>query len=249
MGVLTEGYDDPAIACVAMGRPTKSRALYAQMAGRGTRIAPGKDDLLLLDFVGNSGRHALVSALDILAGRYADDVVERARKKVADNPGINARDALVDAEAEIAAEKERQAAEARRRAKARARVAYSTKQIDPFAVLGVTDPSSEYGGRFGDGPASDAQLALLAKMKIQVPERLGKRAASRLIGETFRRREKGLCTFGQAKALQRYGYETRTMTFDRARELMDALNKNGWKRLPAGMAAAVESEPEPGWNG
>ncbi|HET6279432.1 MAG TPA: DEAD/DEAH box helicase, partial [Polyangia bacterium] len=53
VGVLTEGYDDPGVACVAMARPTKSRALYAQCAGRGLRIAPGKADCLLLDFVGN----------------------------------------------------------------------------------------------------------------------------------------------------------------------------------------------------
>jgi superfamily II DNA or RNA helicase len=42
VGVLTEGYDDPAVSCVAMARPTKSRALYAQCAGRGLRPFPGK---------------------------------------------------------------------------------------------------------------------------------------------------------------------------------------------------------------
>src|SRR5690606_38168609 len=62
--VLTEGFDAPETACVAMARPTKSRALYAQCVGRGTRLAPGKTDCLVLDFRGNAGRHRLVTPLD-----------------------------------------------------------------------------------------------------------------------------------------------------------------------------------------
>lgn len=49
--LLTEGYDDPGIDCVVILRPTKSRALYSQMVGRGTRVAPFKRDLLLLDLL------------------------------------------------------------------------------------------------------------------------------------------------------------------------------------------------------
>ena len=51
VGVLTEGFDDPGVSCIAMARPTRSEALYAQCIGRGTRLAPGKQDCLVLDFV------------------------------------------------------------------------------------------------------------------------------------------------------------------------------------------------------
>lgn len=51
VGVLTEGFDDPGVSCVAMARPTRSAGLYAQCVGRGTRLAPGKRDCLILDFV------------------------------------------------------------------------------------------------------------------------------------------------------------------------------------------------------
>lgn len=51
VGVLTEGFDDPGVSCIAMARPTRSEGLYAQCVGRGTRIAPGKADCLVLDFV------------------------------------------------------------------------------------------------------------------------------------------------------------------------------------------------------
>lgn len=51
VGVLTEGFDDPGVSCVAMARPTRSDGLYAQCVGRGTRLHPGKTDCLVLDFV------------------------------------------------------------------------------------------------------------------------------------------------------------------------------------------------------
>ena len=40
--VLTTGFDYPAIDAVVMLRPTLSPGLYVQMAGRGLRVAPGK---------------------------------------------------------------------------------------------------------------------------------------------------------------------------------------------------------------
>ncbi len=51
VAVLTEGFDDPGVSCIAMARPTRSEGLYAQCVGRGTRLADGKRDCLILDFV------------------------------------------------------------------------------------------------------------------------------------------------------------------------------------------------------
>ena len=51
VAVLTEGFDDPGVSCIAMARPTRSEGLYAQCVGRGTRLEPGKKDCLVLDFV------------------------------------------------------------------------------------------------------------------------------------------------------------------------------------------------------
>ena len=58
--VLSEGYDEPTIESIIMARPTKSALLYAQMVGRGTRLAPGKRELTVIDVVDNSRRHRLV---------------------------------------------------------------------------------------------------------------------------------------------------------------------------------------------
>ena len=57
MGVLTTGFNAPAVDLIAMLRPTKSAGLYVQMAGRGTRLAEGKENCLVLDFAGNVRRH------------------------------------------------------------------------------------------------------------------------------------------------------------------------------------------------
>lgn len=64
--IATEGFDVPEIGCVVMLRPTKSWALYVQMAGRGTRISPGKDDCIILDVVDNTSKHKLCTVPSIL---------------------------------------------------------------------------------------------------------------------------------------------------------------------------------------
>ncbi len=63
--VLTEGFDEPSIDCIIISRPTKSRPLYIQMVGRGTRKFPGKNDCLILDVVGLTARHDLITIADL----------------------------------------------------------------------------------------------------------------------------------------------------------------------------------------
>jgi len=58
--VLTTGFDAPSVDLVALVRATESTGLYIQMVGRGTRLAPGKEDCLLLDYGGNVARHGFI---------------------------------------------------------------------------------------------------------------------------------------------------------------------------------------------
>jgi DNA repair protein RadD len=64
-GVLTTGFDAPNIDLIALLRPTKSPVLYVQMVGRGLRIAPGKQDCLVLDFGGNVMRHGPIDLVRV----------------------------------------------------------------------------------------------------------------------------------------------------------------------------------------
>ena len=68
VGVLTEGWDVPDTDIIMMARPTKSKGLYIQCVGRGLRIAPGKQDCLLVDFVDIAKKHELCG-LGILSHR------------------------------------------------------------------------------------------------------------------------------------------------------------------------------------
>lgn len=74
--ILTEGADVPAIDCVLLARPTRSRNLFSQMIGRGLRLSPktGKKDCLVLDIVGNIEKGVVCTPT--LFGLNADDIIE-----------------------------------------------------------------------------------------------------------------------------------------------------------------------------
>lgn len=80
--LLTEGWDCPSVDCIICLRPTKSRSLYAQIVGRGTRLCKGKDNLLILDYLWLSGKHSLCHPSDI----FCEDaeIAARTTKKLAD---------------------------------------------------------------------------------------------------------------------------------------------------------------------
>jgi superfamily II DNA or RNA helicase len=138
-GVLTEGFDDPGVEVVVLARPTKSRALFTQMVGRGTRPLPGivdgpataaarlaaiaasaKPCCEVIDFVGNTGRHRLVCVADILAGNDPEPVRDLANEIARKNGrGADVEAALEEARARIEEERRRAEQEAARRAEAK----------------------------------------------------------------------------------------------------------------------------------
>jgi superfamily II DNA or RNA helicase len=248
VGVLTEGYDDPAVACVAMCRPTKSRALYAQCVGRGLRPVPGKPDCLVLDFVGNSGKHRLASALDVLDGKWDDEVVEKARDilEAQGMDGMLAEDALEQAAREVEAAKAREAA---KRLKVKAKGAKRiVVERDPFAVLGVKDPAADpWAARFSP-EATPAQVQALVKFGVDVPEGVSAAQAHKLMDACVARRERGLATFKQVRLLKRYGIDGVAWSFAQAHAFMGALAQNNWRPLDAEQLARVTAR-EPGMEG
>lgn len=110
-GVLTEGFDEPSVSCLLMARPTKIRGLYMQMLGRGTRLHPGKHNLLVLDVTGKSIKHKLVTPEELLGLPEESMTAEKTAKAV--------KAELDEAEAAVA-EAQRTLAEQRRLARLRA---------------------------------------------------------------------------------------------------------------------------------
>jgi superfamily II DNA or RNA helicase len=83
--LLTEGYDDPSIECVAMARPTQSRVLYCQAVGRALRLFAGKREALLLDFVGVGCKFDLVGPEDVLGKALTSlETIGELKRKPAD---------------------------------------------------------------------------------------------------------------------------------------------------------------------
>jgi superfamily II DNA or RNA helicase len=104
--VLTEGFDCPSVDCIVVARPTKSKPLYIQMVGRGTRTYPGKADCLVLDVVGVTSRHSIMTAseifdLDLKEMSVKEEVEEREREQRLAAERAEREGQLVAAEVEL----------------------------------------------------------------------------------------------------------------------------------------------------
>ena len=262
-GVLTEGFDDPGVEVVIMGRPTKSRALYSQMVGRSTRPLPGvvdgpetpearkaaiaasaKPSCLVVDFVGNAGRHKLVTSADILGGKFSEQAIEKAILKAREARGpVNMTQELDLAEEELREQREQdRLAEIARRANLVATARFTTQSVDPFDVLHL-EPTKARGWDQGR-QLSEKQRTLLAKQGIN-PDQVSFTEAKQLIAEIFRRWNGNLCSFKQAKVLKKYGFET-NVSFAQASATIDALARNRWRKPEVGGQRSEVSAPPQG---
>ncbi|MHC4195960.1 MAG: DEAD/DEAH box helicase, partial [Planctomycetota bacterium] len=104
--LLTEGWDCPSVNCVVCLRPTKIRSLYAQIVGRGTRIHPGKENLLLLDFLWHSERHELARPAHLIC--ESDEIARLMTKNMEEANGedIDLEEAVKVAEGNAIAARE-----------------------------------------------------------------------------------------------------------------------------------------------
>ena len=243
VGVATEGFDVPGVGCVAVARPTKSRSLYAQMVGRGTRPSPGvvdgpgtpeerkaaiaasdKPHCHVIDFAGNSGQHRLIHAPDILGGEEPEEVLDRAYEIVDKGVTNDVSEAIEIAKVEIEEEEEQR--KKRRSSVKASNVSYKTNSTDPFDTLGIRRSSAKFMPT--GGGLSGNQLAMLTKAGID-PSGYSKQEQKMLHTELVRRIRKNRCSFKQAKVLAKYGFNTSKMSFKEASSLLDRLAKNGWK--------------------
>jgi hypothetical protein len=181
----------------------------------------------LLDFVGNTGRHKLVSVMDVLGGNYTEEAREKAQKKAEKNGG-RVDQLLKESEEEIRdrIEKERLRREARKRHIV-AKADYVLKDVNLFDRHDVSPDFKQQLRR--DRQFTDKQRAILTKIGVNMDE-IGYDQGRAIISKYFERMQKGLATPKQVKILKRYGYETKDMTMKEASAKIDALSANGWSR-------------------
>jgi hypothetical protein len=242
--LLTEGWDEPSVDCVACLRPTKIRSLYAQMVGRGTRLCPGKRDLLLLDFLWMTERHDLCRPAHLVCQN--DDISARVAELLAEEAGRDGGEGCDLLAAEEAAEG--RAREEREEALRRELEAQRLKKkalVDPLqfemsiapdgkAALYEPDPFDLKG----QAPPSEAQLAYLEKAGIYAGDIRCAGQASHLIDTIARRHAAGLATPKQIRCLERFGFAgVGTWEFREAQSMVTRIAANCW-RVPAGIDAA-----------
>jgi superfamily II DNA or RNA helicase len=248
-GVTTEGYDNPYVELIAMARPTKSRSLYSQCIGRGTRVLPGlldcidsKDDRMeiisnsekpvctVLDFVGNSGKHKLICTADVLGGKVSEAALERAVERARKSKvPVNMTDAMIEEEEKLQREMEqRKLQEAMRRNQVVAKVKYTTRRVNPFDALDLT-PTQERGWDAGK-TISERQAAVLRKQGLD-PYSMSYGHARQILNEMFRRWGAKLCTMPQAATIKKHlpHVNTRNMTMERASQIIKQIADNGWR--------------------
>ena len=232
--LLTEGWDCPSVDCVVVLRPTKVRSLYSQMVGRGTRLSPGKTDLLLLDFLWMTDKHELCRPADLVC---EDRTVARQMTEHLAETGCpeDIEEAAAQASEDVVAQREEALAkqlEEQRRKKA--------KLVDPlqYEMSIQAEDLAGYVPAFGweAGPPSEQQTAALEKLGIlpDAVESAGK--AALLLDRLNKRRDEGLTTPKQIRCLEKYGFQhVGTWSFEAARRMINRIAAGGWRGVPKGV--------------
>ena len=234
--LLTEGWDCPSVDCIVVLRPTKVRSLYSQMVGRGTRLFPGKDHLLLLDFLWHTERHELCHPASLIC---QDDEVARQMTQNIEEAGcpVDIEEAEKKAAEDVVSQREealaKQLSEMRRRKR---------KLVDPlqFEMSIQAEDLSGFIPTFGweMGPPSDQQKSALEKIGI-FPDQIDNAGkAAKLLDRLHKRRTEGLTTPKQIRFLEGRGFQhVGTWRFETAKNMIDRIAACGWK-IPAGVKPA-----------
>lgn len=211
--LLTEGYDEPSIDTIVVLRPTKSRALYTQMVGRGTRLHPGKTHLTILDFLWLTGRHRLVRPTSLISEGEVADMADRMTSSQGE---FDLQDAVREATHEREQTLLRELARKKRNA---------GNFIDPveFSVSIHSAAVQEYEPIFpwqGE-PASDKQIAMLLKYGFNQEDIRNKGHASVILDAIMSRQKLNLATPKQVRLLTKFGIpNAQTISFKQASEII-----------------------------
>ena len=235
--LLTEGWDCPDVNCVIVLRPTKVRSLYCQMVGRGTRLAPGKTELLLLDFLWHTSRHELCRPASLICSD--EKVAAKMTENLADSAGcaVDIEEAEERASEDVVAEREAALAQKLAEMKKRKR-----SLVDPLQYEMSINAAelANYVPAFGweCAPPTDKQRATLEKMGIFPDEIENAGKAKLILDRLAKRRAEGLTTPKQIRLLENKGFQkVGTWQFNEASALINRIAANNW-RVPSDINAA-----------
>ena len=232
--LLTEGWDCPTVDCIIVLRPTKVRSLYSQMVGRGTRLAPDKADLLLLDFLWHTERHELCHPASLIC--ESEEVAKKMTENLEKAAGcpVDLEEAEAQASSDVVAEREQALADQLKQMRARKR-----KLVDPlqFEMSIQAEDLSSYVPAFGweCAPASDKQKEALEKLGIMPDEIDNAGKATMLLDRLHKRQAEGLTTPKQIRFLEGRGFKNvGTWQFEAASNMINRIAACGW-HIPRGV--------------
>lgn len=235
--LLTEGWDCPTVDCIVPLRCTKIRSLFCQMVGRGTRLSPGKDHLLLLDFLWQTSRLDLCRPACLISP--TEEVAEKIKANIeADGGPVDLIEAEEQAESDCVADRE--AALAKKLSEQRHK---KVKLVDPlqFEMSIAAEDLVGYVPAFGwecESP-SNKQVEALEKSGINPDGVDSAGKASLILDRLNKRRADGLTTPKQIRFLESRGFKAvGTWEFEGARKLIDRIAAHGWA-VPQGIHPAT----------
>ena len=221
--LLLEGYDCPEISCIVSLRPTKIRSLYCQMIGRGTRIHPNKQDLLILDFLWQSTKHDLCVPASLF-GKDKNDVMALSEKITTEK-----QTDLLEAEKDVIKEREESLLK-----QLREKSIHKAKTINPilFALSIHAEDLQDYEPctQWEIMPPSDKQIEFLSKSGFDPSTITCKGYASKIIDRIMKRRDMKLATPKQVLLLKKYNIDASEMSFEKASEIITKLAEKWGKK-------------------
>lgn len=238
VNMLTKGFDHPGVANVFMCRPTRSKRLYTQVLGRGTRLidpdigalagradrvaaiaASSKPRMTMYNLVGINASVRDLKLGDILGGKMTEAQRQAVNNYCQDNESEPDLEEIEEIKADVAESEERARSEARQRLKLKAEV--DVEFAD--ALEAVSSPSFR---RRPNVPESEVRPSVLRTLKrFRIPpwmySKLNDIEAGKLAQECLRRHHAGLCSVMQAYYLKRHGIEPGRMTKSEAKQRLD----------------------------
>ena len=207
-----------------------------QMVGRGTRLAPGKTHLKLLDFLWMTEKHDLARPASLL-GKDAE-VNEKADEKLATGEEFDIGELVADAERDVVAERERKLAEELEKMRKRKK-----KLVDPLQfAMSIQDLDlAEYKPTFAweVSAPTDGQRRALENFGLDSDAVESRGQASALIDALMKRIDSGLATPKQVRLLERYGFKhVGGWSKDAANKMISRIQMNRW-RVPRSVNPAT----------
>lgn len=256
--LLTEGWDCPTVDCIICLRPTRSRSLYAQIVGRGTRLCEGKNNLLVLDFLWLTKKHSLCHPADIFCedqevAQKATDMLADAARTESNNledfgsPEWGLIEAIEEAQTELDEEKRKALCELEKQDTIQRKLQAQRQKprglVDPLQyIFSIEAPElNDYQPMFESEKQepSDDIIDNISSFGVKGDAIKSQGLAEAIFKRLVARRASGMATPKQIRCLESFGFvHVGRWTMQYASSFLNVISSHHWE-LPNGFDASM----------